>query len=257
MRKPLTTPTLGILLTATAFGTLPVYAQEAAPLRWTLEEFRTRCIPLWSDDPTAEAEDCTVAEFGEIAELDGSTFYFARYHDRPLPVPEGVEMLRLGEFNALVILRADPTNREEATVLHVRKREQYAFYQPLHFHAPELIQTDRGQVLYLRGSGLGDGAFQYQYDQYWLWRSGTWVPLDVHGWNDTMRERMPDGFGLGGIHGDIPRALRTLTYDAPVRRDGDYDCCPTGGTIKIQFEWDDLTLRVVSFEHDPALHLTD
>ena len=62
----MTTPTLGLLLTATAFVNLSAFAQEAAPLGWTLEEFRTRCIPLWSNEPTAVAEDCTVAE------LDGT-----------------------------------------------------------------------------------------------------------------------------------------------------------------------------------------
>jgi len=60
---------------------------------------------------------------------------------------------------------------------------------------------------------------------------------------------MPAGFKLKGI-GDLRDALRTLRYvSSDVARDG--DCCPTGGTVRIRFEWDGLTLRVAGFEHDP------
>ena len=62
---------------------------------------------------------------------------------------------------------------------------------------------------------------------------------------------MPAGFRLNGI-GDLTSALRTMTYvDNAVLRDSDCMACPSGGTVRIQFEWDDLTLRVVSLEHDP------
>ena len=240
---------LFLLITAAAVST-PVRAQEAEPIRWGLEEFRTRCIPLWSDYPTVEEEDCTVADFGEIVELDGSTFYFARYHDRSRPFPDELPSYMVIEFNVLVILRSDPPNLEDATVVHVRRHEEeYGFLTIL---APELLQTDRGPILYLAGRGLGSGTSQYKYDEYWLWRSGTWLPLDMHGWFNVFWDRILEGFWLSGIF-DLATALSTMTYVAPVHSDEDAQCCPSGGTIWIHFEWDDLTLRVVSFEHDPSV----
>ena len=138
----------------------------------------------------------------------------------------------------------------EATVFHVRKHEeQYGYLTNL---APELLQNDRGPILYLAGRGLGSGRSQYRNDEYWLWRSGTWLPLDVHGWYIDFRDRMPDGFIHWGLV-YLATALSTMTYVDAIHRDEDAMCCPSGGTIRIHFEWDDLELRVAGFEHDPSV----
>ncbi|MYD97492.1 MAG: hypothetical protein F4X98_08915 [Gammaproteobacteria bacterium] len=232
-------------VTAVILGLVPL-AEEAEPLRWTLDEFRTRCIPLWSDEPTAKGDDCTVAEFGEIVELDGSTFYYARYHDGRAPDPGWFQTL--GEFNVLVILRSDPPDREAATVFHVRKPgNDYGYLT--HF-APELIRTQRGPILYLKALGPGGSDGQYDNHQYWLWRSGGWVLLDALSWVYALRERMPNGYSLGGIRNLAP-ALETMNYATDAYRAGDSRAEPTGGTVTIYFEWDDLTLQVARFEHDP------
>jgi len=99
---------------------MPAHAEEALPLVRTLEEFRSHCIPLWSDAPATLAGDCTVAEFGELVQLDGSTFYFARYHDRTRPTPDSVGLPPSTEFNALVLIRADPAEGRELARLRLR-----------------------------------------------------------------------------------------------------------------------------------------
>lgn len=236
------------LVFGAAISAMPAHAEEALPLVRTLEEFRSHCIPLWSDAPTTLAGDCTVAEFGELVQLDGSAFYFARYHDRTRPIPDAVGLPPSTEFNAVVLIRADPAEGGEGTVVHVRKLEEHSYWGE--FLAPKVLRTGPGLVLYLAGRGLGDSHSQYDYDEYLLWRSGTWVELDVHSWVYGVRKRMPDGYRLKGII-DLAPSLETLKYvSTSVLRDGDGDCCPTGGTVSIRFYWDDLTLRVESFEHD-------
>lgn len=54
------------------------HAEGAEAPRWTLDKFRTSCIPIWSEEAAAA---CEVAEFGEVAKLGGSTLYFALYDD--------------------------------------------------------------------------------------------------------------------------------------------------------------------------------
>ena len=140
--------------------------------------------------------------------------------------------------------------------LSIVVRAQEAAYAFMTHLAPELLQTDCGPILYLAGRGPGSGSSQYDNDEYWLLQSDTWVPLDVLGWVYDFRDRMPDGFSLHGI-GDLATGLSTMTYVDAVHRDGDAMCCASGGTIWIHFEWDDLTLRVESFEHDPSVQLTE
>lgn len=239
------TTTIRHLLSITAVAlSFPSLAQESEPLRWTLEEFRTRCIPLWDDDVAVEGGGCTVAEFGEIAELGGSTFYYARYHDRR--VPDGLGLIDPHrEFNVLVILASDPPDRELATVFHVRGDG----YGSLTYLAPKLLRTQRGPILYLEGRGPGGSDGQYDNHEYWLWQSGEWVLLDALSWVYALRERMPDGYRVGVW--DLAPALETMTYVTSGYRAGDSRAHPTGGTFTIRFAWDDLTLRVASIEHDP------
>lgn len=235
------------LVFGAAVSGMPAHAEEARPLVRTLEEFRSHCIPLWPDAPTTLAGDCTVAEFGELVQLDGSTFYFARYHDRRRPIPDSVGLPPSTEFNALVLIRADPAEGGEGTVVHVRKLEEHDYWGE--FLAPKVLRTSLGPVVYLAGRGLGGGHSQYSYDEYLLWRSGTWVELDVHSWVRGVRAGMPDGYRLQGVY-DLAPSVETLEYVGSVLRDGDSNCCPTGGTVSIRLYWNNLTLRVASFEHD-------
>jgi len=239
----------GFLAVAAAMSSVVAIAQNSEPeaLRWSLEEFQSTCIPLWPDELTEGGGDCTVAEFGEIGEFDGVRYYYARYHDDSRYRPEDVLVFAI-EFNALVLLRADSADDRMASVFHVRQQWENDWHQI--YRKPEIIQTDHGSILYSQGLGAGWSGQQFSHDRYWLWRSGDWVEIDVHGWLPTMREQVPDGFQLGGIY-ELAQALPTMTYEISARRDGDATCCPSGGTIRIQFEWDDLTLRVASFEHEP------
>ena len=235
------------LVFGAAVCSMPAHAEEAGPLVRTLEAFRSHCIPLWPDAPATLAGECTVAEFRELARLDGSTFYFARYHDRTRPIPDSDGLPPNTEFNALVLIRADSAEGGEGTVVHVRKPEEHDYWGD--FSAPKVLRTGLGLVLYLAGRGLGGGHSQYGYDEYLLWRGGTWVELDVYSWVYGVRAAMPDGYRLQGIY-DLAPSLETLEYVGSVLRDGDSDCCPTGGTVSIRFYWDDLKLRVASFEHN-------
>ena len=240
---------LYLLIAATLWGFVAVAQNsETEPLTWTLAEFQSRCIPLWPEEVTVGGGDCTVAEFGLISEFDGIQFYYARYHDDSRYRPED-RLVFTTEFNALVLLKGDSSDSRMASVFAVRQQWEDDWYRI--FRAPKIIQTDHGPILYSQGLGSGWSGQQYSHDQYWLWRSGDWVEIDTHSWLRDLRERMPDGFYPGGVY-ELAEALPTMTYEITARRASDATCCPSGGRIRIRFEWDDLTLRMASFELDPG-----
>ncbi len=258
------------MFSAALFLSVSIVAQDAEPeyvnLNWTLEEYQTRCIPIWSEEELELAVvdgGCTVGKFGDIAELDGSRFYYALYNDDKKSLPRvdppddiEAEIRRLRDENwrtestALAIFKATAEDRERATVVHLRKqgRIPYGSLQIEPFTEPELIQTDIGPVIYLRGFGCCDGMQMYRFDEYWLWRDGDLLQVDTNAWFRSARERLrlPAGYSLNGIS-NLAQALPTLTYDASIWGPEDPDCCPSGGEVRIHFEWEDLTLRISSF----------
>ena len=199
-------------------------AQDAEPvqadLNWTLDEYRTRCVPIWSEESlelVGVDGGCAVAEFGEIVTLDGFKFYYALYNDDKRFIPDNlfpdedpevwINSLRDGqwvtEFTALALFKEDTEIRERATMFHLRKQRNRpsGFTQVLTFAAPEIIQADIGLIMYLRGFGCCDGMSQYGFDEYWLWRDGDWIQLDPHSWFRSARERLrlPAEYSLHGI----------------------------------------------------------
>ena len=217
--------------------------EEGPP--WTLEELRTHCIPLWAEADVANESDCEVREFGEIAEVGGTRLYWALYHDRRQRISEllAESMTWLGYNSILVFFRQESSDEDMATVDFVRSNATM-YYQP-----PRPISTDRGLILFSEGHDCCDSKAQFWNHRSWLWRSGAWTELDIHRWYREFQ--MPTGYGLKGVSGDLASALSTQTLNVSVFRDGDGDCCPTGGFVRIQFELDNLALRVVGYEHFP------
>jgi hypothetical protein len=122
------------------------------------------------------------------------------------------------------------------------------------FGTPRLLHLDRGPVIYQPGWGLGDGRVQYQYDEYWLWQDETWVRLDVWSWAGTRSfdRHLPQGIHLDGVL-KSGFSLPGMRYVGDLTRDGDCHTCATGGHVNVDFEWDDLVLRVRDVEYLPPL----
>jgi hypothetical protein len=86
-------------------------------------------------------------------------------------------------------------------------------------------------------------------DMYWTFDKEGPLWLDVDSKVDAaLKEFRPKEFiirGGGGFN------IRTLTYGMPLWRSKDPHCCPTGGSIEINFALKDHQLVVVSHSHKP------
>lgn len=224
---------------------VPAHAQITTVGSWNIAEVHSACIPIEESDLDAESRECTVAEFDKVVTIDKQTFYYALYRDF---LPQDRQPEKETHSNVAVIFRGS-IGSGEVTVFHVRNHLRRWFYS---YDLPRLLDSDRGPVLHLPGSGLGDSRLQFSYDEYWLWRDDTWVQLDVWGWtNSWLDEYLPAGLNLDGIR-KSDFNLPSMQYSGMVRRSDDCHTCATGGSATISFEWDDLVLKIRNVEYFPS-----
>ena len=120
---------------------------------------------------------------------------------------------------------------------------------PFAYKSPEVINTDRGTVLHVNRFDNGAGMTLWFNHEYWLWQWGDWQRLDVTSWYKEVNSFVPSGYRVHGVsetHFDLP-GMKNIS---PVAKHGDGNCCPTGGTVTIQFRWEDLSLAISDVTYD-------
>jgi hypothetical protein len=225
-------------------ATLVLACVEAAGAAdWARDEVHSSCIPIEPSDLDVERH-CTVAKFDEAVTIGTGSLYYALYRDF---LPDRGQPAADDQYNVLVLFfgRADSGRVD---VLRVRQNMRS---WSVSYEAPETLGSDWGTLLYLPGWGIGDGRSQYSYDEYWLWKDVMWQQLDVWSWSySRLSEFLPAGLSLDGISKsdfDLP----SMRYSGKVRRSDDCHTCATGGSVTIEFQWDDLVLGVERVEYFP------
>lgn len=99
-----------------------------------------------------------------------------------------------------------------------------------HFSRPSLAQS--GRLLVIPGHLEGTGNFNAGL-VYLLEGGGQMHELDSESWLAELQRRLPKGLGAWkGIYPDYD----ALTAETPLWKDGDGNCCPTGGRAFIRLE---------------------
>jgi hypothetical protein len=106
----------------------------------------------------------------------------------------------------------------------------------------EVFRSPAGQLLRLPVRLAGTGAFNE--DLYFLWQPGRWVEIDAQAWKKDLR--LPAGHGLWkGVVVD-PTAF---TARSSVWREGDGNCCPSGGEVRVRLEVRGRALRAAAQDY--------
>jgi hypothetical protein len=95
-----------------------------------------------------------------------------------------------------------------------------------HFGKPEWVVSPYGKLLELRGSIEGTGNFPAGS----LYREveGRWSEIEAATWLSDLAGRLPKGRAVRkGVYPDWAK----MTADTPLWRDGDGECCPSGGSV--------------------------
>jgi uncharacterized protein len=108
-----------------------------------------------------------------------------------------------------------------------------------HFDAPRLAQS--GHLLVVPGHLEGTGNFNAEL-VYRLGSDGQLQEVDTEGWLTELPRHLPKGLGAWkGIYPDYD----TLTAETPLWKEGDGNCCPTGGRAFIRLDLKNRRLAIV------------
>jgi hypothetical protein len=103
----------------------------------------------------------------------------------------------------------------------------------------EYFPSPAGPLLRVPVQLSGTGAFNKNF--HFLWHNGIWQEIDVEGWLRTIR--LPPGFG---IWKGVLVNPQTFTARSSVWRDGDGNCCPSGGEVEVKLTLKGRTLVIDS-----------
>jgi hypothetical protein len=208
----------------------------------SVEWLRGNCLPLkdrYIDSPDKTVE-CRVNRFGALVSIGGTRYHFCLYR----------WLIRFGEDAAGAgdIYDKFPYNSTAVVILGMpedgrQPRPLFSFHNEgmigvSWFEEPKVIENEYGKILVIpeRLSGTGAGTN----DRFLIWMRGRWQKIDSGSWRKDLAAKLPEGHGVWkGIHVDI----KTMKFQSPLWRDGDANCCPTGGKVLV-----DLTLKDRRFE---------
>lgn len=188
------------------------------------------CVPLPSSGQGQAARPpCQVRESGPLGTLEGRRLHYAIYS---YPDPDSPDNEMLAEVATVIFAETAP-GRFAASYADMPDNVRCG--------APRLLHVQRGPLLHIPCSQYGTGIFNAESVLAWG-EGGQWRPLDIESWTRELARRLPRGYGAWkGIYPDY----EALTAVTPLWRDGDGNCCPTGGRAEIRLGWegDRLALR--------------
>jgi hypothetical protein len=207
---------------------------QSSPPHLPLSAIRSQCIEFAGAKSGREPRslrECAVVEFGEMGAVDGETNYYAIYcliqnSAPPAKCGDGSFDAQYGDRRALAIFARNGST-ETARLLFERTAEDVWL---VHFREkPQMARTPAGTLLYLPIAM--DGTRSYNDSDYYLRVGSRWEPVDSESWEKDLTTRLRPGVS---IWKGIWPAFPDLHAEAGLYREGDANCCPSGGTAKIQ-----------------------
>jgi hypothetical protein len=211
---------------------------------------RNQCIEFTDvkrGDERDDLRDCRVSEFGEFGAVNGQTYYYALYCLIPNYEP-GKGQCGGDSFSAryhrqrgLAVFTQDRSS-SDIRLLFERVTSDIG---TLLYEKPQIVSSRDGTLLYLPialdGTGHGNES------EYYLREKGEWEPIEAQEWLSDLQSRIPAGLGIW--KGVWPK-LDTMQAEAGLYREGDANCCPTGGTarIRLAIRSRQLVIDSVAFE---------
>src|SRR5687767_12192493 len=218
---------IGLMVLETACAS----AQNAVRT-FSLDTIREQCIAFTEVARGNGYTDCRVTRFGELGTVDGETYYYAIYCLLPPSSRSDGETCGDDAFRAqyhrarglAVFARAG--SETDVRLIFERVSGDIGMFV---YREPVLAPSAAGTLLQLPIAYDGTGNFNAS--EYFVREGQRWERIDAASWLADLAKRLPPGVSLWkGVWPD----LLTLRAEAGLYREGDGNCCPTGGLARIQ-----------------------
>lgn len=167
-----------------------------------IKSLASRCAPVFA------AGACKVQKSGKVAGAEGLWWQVLDGGDEQM---------------AAVVLAAQPGG-DAATPMVWTQDVGVAYYD-----APRVVRSPAGDLLVLGGAMAGTGNLNIEVVLQRTGR-GRWAEVDTQGWLTALPARLPGGMGVWkGVYPDY----ETFTATTALWKDGDANCCPTGGFVAV------------------------
>ena len=182
-----------------------------------LADATSRCSPTLVE----VGKVCEVGDFGSVGAVAGRDFSWARYDFKPAPG----DALHPLPWSRVVIF-------ERLAGAMVRPILISGDDAAFGYGKPEIVHAGGRVVLHVPAYESGTGNFNREL--LYAWANEGWRDVDVTGWLDELKHRLPKGLGvLKGVYPDYA----TMTAETPLWREQDGPTCAEGGRAHIDLRW--------------------
>jgi hypothetical protein len=171
---------------------------------------------------------------------------------------DAVKSERIGELSGFEVDQVVHTlsDSDSAMKMIVVRRSSHEFclifeeeYSPLIVIARPAYFINVGSERLLATNDVVTGTGSFRIEEYWAFDKKGPLRIDMSPYRRAVQQLLPDGYSI--VKGGGPNLL-TLSYDSAVWKDGDPNCCPSGGEVHITFAFKHHKLIVLSKEFDMA-----
>lgn len=242
------------VLACSACAATAAWAQDTDVASFSRQSAAEACVPMRSyvDAPGIQRL-CRVNEFGSLGRVGETEVLYALY--RRLVIWPELE-LSLAD-TAETALDTLPYNNTAVAIFHAARGDSllHSVWSEMNdgwigvswYERPRLLSTPVGTVLSIGLRYTGTGSFND--DRYFMWRDGGWTRIDTSAWATQLQSLLPEGHGVWkGVVLDLGR----MEAETPVWREGDGNCCPSGGRVTLELGLDGDRLVVERAVHTPA-----
>jgi hypothetical protein len=117
-----------------------------------------------------------------------------------------------------------------------------AFADTAHFDEPDMLKPGDATLLLISGHLEGTGNLSAE--RLFRFEAGRLTPIELGAWQRELASQLPAGLAVWkGIYPDY----ETMTAETPVWKEGDGNCCPTGGRALIHLALKDQRIALERF----------
>ncbi|WP_323025474.1 hypothetical protein [Castellaniella sp.] len=196
--------------------------------------FRQTCRELAQAADDTDPPACRIKESGAVGAIGATTTHYALYCLGPEAAAGACELR-----GAALFLEDRASGRISRFLTRLDEPD-------LRASAPSMLDSGGDIVLELPVSVSGAGAFDD--NDVFVFEQDHWTRLDTQCWQDALARRLPHG-----IYIDKGATLNLGRLDAQawLSRDGDAECCPTGGLAHVTLKRAGHHLEMESLRVDP------